>query len=697
MNSSTHVLSEEVFGSSKKIQFVQTTSSMDSLLSAVDRAPRINLPYTQSKQTMSIEALLDTNGHISKSSAKRSWTYDITDRSPKTKIHRSQLETHSPPTEHCPEPIQHLSLSSSLLLPPQRLSTITCLHAAVAQKSYGSEKRFLCPPPVVTLKSTTPGLRTDSPIVSMSVVCESIDRPVEQRASLDDNQSGSFKYLHVTGTAKAKQFCLRVGLSHSHIHSHSQFPPLGSSSPQQQQNQHHQISQPFATFFSSPVSIISKPSKKTAKARNVSTCILANSPVSLFNRINSQTVRTKYMSSDANRLCAKSSAWSAFNIQIIRQPEDAEDNEDGPVPVLYGTEIILKDTQSGVCSPPLIVRKVDKGCIAATATGPISQMQKIALQLKSSVNSQPTYLSAGGNIITPTDQSSDHNGNTSSASITTTSLSLSSSSAAAAAVGSPSSNQNSNAWLDISPSQPSKNNNDPKVEVVDDYLCWTIVSIAKFEYTFADPIMVGMDVSPCSKMAESRLVPSSASSSSYSSPSHSPSPSSLTCRHAQPSPPPSPPRTIVPYPSLSSVSYNHTLHAIDVVGHHLFQKSTMPPRLLEFWLGNHGPLKQVPHETSLVRVELPPTQDLLVANHNILQRQANGERHLELALVLVRQDGMVYPTGKSLSCAVSVNGDTSRCLYLHFAYIILAHKAHMNVRTNRDKGAYLNMIDKPHG
>ncbi|KAI9015655.1 beta-trefoil DNA-binding domain-containing protein [Phycomyces nitens] len=567
MNST--LVSQEVFGSSKKIQFLKTTS-MDSLLSAIDSVPRIKLPQP-SKQTMSIEAILDTNGNLNRST-KRAWSLDTTD-SP-NKIHRPPVAAaHSPPVEHCAE--------------IQPMATITCLHAAVAQKSYGSEKRFLCPPPVVTLKSSS---TREAPVVSMSVVCESIDRPVEQRAALDDQQSGSFKYLHVTGTAKSKQFCLRVGLSHA------QFAPLGSSP--------HQIIQPFATFFSAPVAIISKPSKKTAKARNVSTCILANSPVSLFNRINSQTVRTKYMSSDDNRLCAKSSAWSAFSIQIIRQPADA-DNCENATPVLYGTEIILKDTQTGVSSPALIVRKVDKGCIAATASGPISQMQKIALQIASSLDSQPTYLSAAGNIITPThpDQSSP-------------------------------SNQNANAWLDIAPSQPSKT--DPKIESVDDYLCWTIVSIAKFEYTFADPLEPG-------KMTDSRL----GSMSSMSSMS----------RLAQPSPPPSPPRTIVPYPSLTFVEYNHSLHCLDVTGHHLLQ-ATSPPRLLEFWLGNHGPLKHT--NEALLRIELPPTQDLLVSNHNILQRQANGDRHLELPLVLVRQDGMVYPTGKSLSCAVLANGDASR-------------------------------------
>ena len=74
----------------------------------------------------------------------------------------------------------------------------------------------------------------------------------------------------------------------------------------------------WASFDSAPVTIISKPSKKTAKTRNISSCILAGGPVSLFNRINSQTVRTKYMTIEHNQLCASNIAWSAFAVNVVR-------------------------------------------------------------------------------------------------------------------------------------------------------------------------------------------------------------------------------------------------------------------------------------------------------------------------------------------------------------------------------------------
>lgn len=68
-----------------------------------------------------------------------------------------------------------------------------------------------------------------------------------------------------------------------------------------------------------------------------------------------------------------------------------------PQPVTYGSEIVLVDTVSGTQTAPLIIRKVDKGRIAADDGGPVSQMQKIALQRVSN-DSTRHYLSAVGPV-----------------------------------------------------------------------------------------------------------------------------------------------------------------------------------------------------------------------------------------------------------------------------------------------------------
>ncbi|KAG6832314.1 hypothetical protein H0H92_003547 [Tricholoma furcatifolium] len=329
------------------------------------------------------------------------------------------------------------------------MTTVICLHAAVAQKSYGTEKRFLCPPPVVHIEGPVWHLRSQQ--LSMAVVSESGERSFEQKAPLDNNMTASFKFLHVTGTAKAKSFQLSLDIAE---------PPPPSLTSEGSETPTGRV---WAAFDSAPVTIISKPSKKTAKTRNISSCILAGGPVSLFNRINSQTVRTKYMTIDHAQLCASNVAWSAFNVNVVSRPTEAPP-VGGPQPVTYGCEIVLSDTHSGISTSPLIIRKVDKGRVSAEDGGPVSQMQKIALQR---VNPDGTrhYLSAAGPIpgapgvvVPPAPGMSSQTG--------------------------------THPLLFSSPRvrDEVKDNVHILSDEVDDYLCWTIVGISKFQYTFFDAL-----------------------------------------------------------------------------------------------------------------------------------------------------------------------------------------------------------------
>lgn len=671
----SRIITEQVFGSSRKIQFIDTSTPMNSLLSAIDHAHPTsssdrNKDNSSTHQTMSIESLLGSNAEYNSNSQSQSTsikevsiasllTSDNTskrrwDDSTTTNTNNKSSKRSSSSTSNNNNNNSNQKLIVSAAPPPnnnqinkdnsseRHKTIITCLHASVAQKSYGSEKRFLCPPPIVQIKSPsnsfiTAEQRCEKLQLSMSVICEDGTKILEQRSMLDENQSGSFKYLHVTGTAKAKQFNLKVDLLPNSSTSNPPLSPPSSSSSSGDPL-------PLASFISKPISIISKPSKKTAKTRNISTCILANSPVSLFNRINSQTVRTKYMTSSNNMLCAKNTTWSPFDIIIVNQPKAPQPHKShrqqmtttvsgrftsriqlahpppppattttsssspsnnvvkAPVHVTYGTEIILRDSQTGVQSPSLIIRKVDKGRIAQCAYGPVSQMQKIALQLASTIDSQPIYLSAAGslsdNSVPGTETTSSNNNN----------------------------NTSINTWLDYSPSrlvQPEQMTLELSYEEVDDYLCWTIVGIAKFEYDYNENDLEEQ----MTEVAEFKDV----------------------------TPPPSPTRHTTPFPILSHIEYKSD-HTLSVVGQHLIQASPAP-RLLDLWLGTHAlvtrisqpPQPHKPHETHW-SVQLPPTQDLLVANHDLLVTQTDGTRCLELALLLVRQDGLVYHTGKALSC-----------------------------------------------
>ncbi|KAI8366454.1 hypothetical protein EDC96DRAFT_508152 [Choanephora cucurbitarum] len=664
MERKAHIITEQVFGSSRKIQFIGLPSTpMDSLLSAIDhehhRTHTSSSGYRSIEkeeterpssvhQTMSIESLLANNSLSEPSHHHQTANYNHHRQSASASTHEVSIaslltsDNTSNQKRRRDEEEQRYRKKQQTKKSVNEKTIITCLHASVAQKSYGSEKRFLCPPPIVQITSPpssklTNEQRSEKMQLSMSVVCENGDKVLEQRSLLDENQTGSFRYLHVTGTAKAKQFNLKVDLLPT---------PSSPMSPHQQQDA--EPVEPLASFISKPVSIISKPSKKTAKTRNVSTCILTDSPVCLFNRINSQTVRTKYMTSSNNMLCARNNTWSPFDIIVVNQPKlpqphkltnkhlphtpmpnnrfnariqlaqpvhsiaqtTANNNNKMPAHITYGTEIILRDSQTGITSPSLIIRKVDKGRIAQCAYGPVSQMQKIALQLASTLHTQPVYLSAAGAL---NDTALHHHSDSSS------------------------SMNNSTTWLDFSPSRlvkPEKSSFELVFEEVDDFLCWTIVGINKFEYEFYENEALDSK-QDITEVQETE-----------------PEVSTMT------TPPPSP-RHITPFPLLTKIEYNPQEHTLDVIGQHLIQAAPVP-RLLDLWLGTHGPLvtrvsqppqSHTPHETHW-SVQLPSTQDLLVANHDLLKTFPDGRRNLELSLLLVRQDGLVYHTGKALSCDI---------------------------------------------
>ena len=332
-------------------------------------------------------------------------------------------------------------------VPKSAMTTVTCLHAAVAQKSYGHEKRFLCPPPLVRIQSPIPSMREQR--LTMSVVTEDGTHLAEQGNPMDEQLQ--FKYLHVGGAAnKAKSFHLALDIATpSTVESRS-----------------------WASFESAPVTIISKPSKKTAKTRNVSTCIMDGGSVSLFNRINSQTVRTKYMTVDRAELAASNASWSAFKIQILDDElglpielgstSRTTDLPPTPRPIHYGARVVLTDEATGISSEPLIVRKVDKGKLAKSDGGLVSQMQKIALQRASTNSDVPSspaglYLSAG-RLPLPV-HSADRSA------ITTTHIQATSDGKTLATAH------------PLTYQAPRAGPNGTTADEVDDFLCWTIVGI----------------------------------------------------------------------------------------------------------------------------------------------------------------------------------------------------------------------------
>lgn len=144
-------------------------------------------------------------------------------------------------------------------------------------------------------------------------------------------------------------------------------------------------------------------------------------------------------------------------MNVVRPPPDAPP-VGGQQPVTYGSEVVLTDTRTGISTAPLIVRKVDKGKVVMEEGSPVSQMQKIALQR---VNNDGTrhYLSAAGPLP--------------------------------GGGGGPPGNSSpsgTHPLLFQAPREREEVRDGMHVvsDEVDDYLCWTIVGISKFQYTFFD-------------------------------------------------------------------------------------------------------------------------------------------------------------------------------------------------------------------
>ncbi|KAG0303284.1 hypothetical protein BGZ98_006821 [Dissophora globulifera] len=498
-----------------------------------------------------------------------------------------------------------------------QMTTICCLHASVAQKSYGSEKRFLCPPPIVNIQAPqgdSKSALSSKPQVTMSVICENdSNNTLGQRSTLEDDHTGTFRYLYVTGSAKAKSFQLklqvygRACLPNGFLSSNS-----AASEGEEGVVNTADLPEPYAIFDSAPIAIISKPSKKTAKARNVSSCILAGSLVSLFNRINSQTVRTKYMSVQDGEFCARNSTWSSFSVTIVSN--GPSNNPSGLMgspkshhrpsalqscsPITYGAEIILTETATGLQSDRLIVCKVENGRIQENATGPICQMQKVALMsTQRNKDGEAVYLSAVGNDH-QVGRYMDHSTSTKTV-------------------------------LKYQPSTMSGGNTDIMKPGSDDFLCWTIVGISKFEYTYFESLPADSDA--------------------Y--------------------------HPITPFPTLmKNPVYDAASHTLELVVSNFYSQirdetSQVPMRV---WLGSRGPLTtqiirrnvtssstvDAAGNTSVNSCHLDQTTLLVELPQGQQLGAAPDEKSLSLPLLFVRHsDGITYNSRATVMFSRPENGE----------------------------------------
>jgi len=151
----------------------------------------------------------------------------------------------------------------------------------------------------------------------------------------------------------------------------------------------------WASFASAPISVVSKPSQKTAKARSMNSCFALDDSFALWVRINSQTVRTKYMKMDDGQqpcLTTRTNQWTPFQFEVTENalmpliPESSShrdrERQRKPRPndvLTYGSLGHLVDRQSGVKTEVMRLVKIDKGeNVVDTDHGhPVSDLQRV--------------------------------------------------------------------------------------------------------------------------------------------------------------------------------------------------------------------------------------------------------------------------------------------------------------------------------
>ncbi|KAL2312438.1 Transcription factor cbf11 [Schizosaccharomyces pombe] len=244
---------------------------------------------------------------------------------------------------------------------PSQLVTVSCRHSSVIQKSYGSEKRYLCPPPMVYINGNYSSIFNQSFRTEISIMNDfgQCSQPISEEYT--GQGCMIFRSLHISSLVAAKSKNLRLSLDMF-------------------SNVNNQL---LSHLVTSSISIVSKPSKKGSKLKISNITLRSGSVVSLYNRINSQTVRTKYTSIEAGQFCLRGDRWVPLRINLLLPDENGKlkvcDDADNPEPIKYGSIVELVDEATGTTSDPLIIRRVEKDHIAEE-DGYVNQMHRIVLE-----------------------------------------------------------------------------------------------------------------------------------------------------------------------------------------------------------------------------------------------------------------------------------------------------------------------------
>ncbi|KAG8996119.1 hypothetical protein FRB94_008574 [Tulasnella sp. JGI-2019a] len=295
--------------------------------------------------------------------------------------------------------------------------SVIVMSSKVAQKSYGTEKRFLCPPPTAIMignhwwhENRHGDIVPPKAVISISGEPSPLDSLTEWSTPLGKNfdPNDPPAAARENGSTTFMGRCIGKQLYISDVDDRKKKVEALVKIVQPKDDNDGEAERLLGVFPSKPIKVISKPSKKRQSAKNLELCINHGSTVSLFHRLRSQTVSTKYLcvsgshaaykGSDGQPLpgadrakqsappsfIAKTACWDSFVIYIVDvnkttgpetmppppphpdypspPPNAIPYNSNGAhmyTPIYYNQTVVLQCLISGVVSPVLIIRKVD--------------------------------------------------------------------------------------------------------------------------------------------------------------------------------------------------------------------------------------------------------------------------------------------------------------------------------------------------
>ncbi|KAJ3119860.1 hypothetical protein HK098_005090 [Nowakowskiella sp. JEL0407] len=281
-------------------------------------------------------------------------------------------------TEYSMEHLREFVLK--YLTDPSSEQTVIIFHPRVCQKSYGKERRFFCPPPKALFvgnwdydhetpfrpflsllrEDFTPEPSKPLLLIPKKTIQEPEIEPESPLTRAKPSKKSKSKSTSNASKSAAKAFrqdelrtavgvegavesnimmrvdkICRTSYVSDEIDAQKFRPIVGSSfkglyvsDSEKDKNfdlvltVHRDIGQD-AVFKSPELKIISKPSKHRNGNRSVDTCMVSGTLVSMYNRVRSQTISTRYLtvSPDLTKFQTSQSDWSSFVIWAIDDPD----------------------------------------------------------------------------------------------------------------------------------------------------------------------------------------------------------------------------------------------------------------------------------------------------------------------------------------------------------------------------------------